>query len=83
MNVTRISRFRLHYFSDKYQDTVNEIRSKMKLFGRGWNNAMEGGSVTTVSREEAEIRRDWDLMRAEAKTPQERTEIDAIFSRYL
>lgn len=55
----------------------------MKLFGRGWNNAMEGGSIAMVSREEAEIRKDWDLMREEAKTPQERAEIDALFSRYL
>ena len=28
------------------------------------------------------VRREWDRLRAEARTPQERQEIDAVFSRY-
>lgn len=56
----------------------------MNLFGIGWSRAVtDGAAVTNEQRERVAIRRDWDDMRKKAVSDRERSEIDAIFSRYL
>ena len=56
----------------------------MGLFGKAWSHIVTGESnPSSTMNEQAQIRRDWDLMRESATTPQERNEIDAIFSQYL
>lgn len=57
----------------------------MGLFGQGWDRIVggqqPGNRGDTLDR--ARIRADWDTLRAQALTQSEKTEIDAIFSRYL
>ena len=53
----------------------------MNLFGKAWNRALDGAPARST--EDETVRRDWDTMRAAAMTSRERSEIDAIFSRYL
>lgn len=55
----------------------------MGLFGKAWMRVVSGGPGESGLTDAERVRRDWDLLRAQAVTANERNEIDAIFARHL
>lgn len=55
----------------------------MKHFASVFSSMFARPAVDSMTADRDQIRRDWARQRDAAMTPAERTEIDAIFSRYL
>jgi len=55
----------------------------VKPFARVFANMFDHGDLDTEANRRRQIHQEWDRQRANALTPAERSEIDAIFSRHL
>lgn len=55
----------------------------MKHFASVFSHMFARGTVAQTTAARDQIQRDWARQRERAMTPSERSEIDAIFARYL
>jgi hypothetical protein len=55
----------------------------VKPFARVFANMFDHGTLDTEASRSRQIHQEWDRQRANALTPAERSEIDAIFGRNL